>query len=95
MSGVRKCSSKCNKFRCGKDFLVLRGKNPWCRLTDEPCNPVNCNYAICTIRRLLPQGICGETVRRKTIERSPEEMEMPTVKVRGKIFRKIGEKELF
>ncbi|MEM0049205.1 MAG: hypothetical protein QXW39_01540 [Candidatus Bathyarchaeia archaeon] len=95
MSEARKCYPKCNKFRCGKDFLVYRGKNPWCRLTDEPCNPTTCNYAICTIRRLLPQGVCGETVKRKTVEEGPEKMKTLTVKVRGKIFRKIGEKEIF
>lgn len=95
LPGVRKCSSKCGKFKCGKGFLVFRGKNPWCRLTEELCNPINCNYAICTIRRLLPQGICGETVKRITTERSPEDEEVPAIKVRGKVLRKIGEKEIF
>lgn len=50
---------------------------------------------MCMVRRLLPQGICGETVKRRTIEKGPEEIDMPTIKVRGKIFRKIGEKEIF
>ncbi|MEM1586318.1 MAG: hypothetical protein QXX99_03290 [Candidatus Bathyarchaeia archaeon] len=95
MSETKKCSSKCNKFRCGKGFLTFHGKSPWCRLTEEPCNPINCNYAMCMVRRLLPQGICGETVKRRTIEKGPEEIDMPTIKVRGKIFRKIGEKEIF
>jgi len=44
---------------------------------------------------LLPGGICGETLRRKTIDKSPEEVQIPSIKVRGKVFRKIGEKELF
>jgi hypothetical protein len=43
---------------------------------------------------LLPRGICGETVRRKTVEKSLEDIE-PTIRVRGKTFRKIGEKEIF
>lgn len=92
---MKKCTSKCNKFKCGKGFLVLRGRSPWCRLTDEPCSPTNCNYAICINRRLLPQGICGETVKRRTVERGPEDIEIPAIKVRGKVLRKIGEKEIF
>lgn len=64
-------------------------------MTDEPCNPVNCNYAMCTVRRLLPGGICGETLKRRTVEKGPEDEVMPTIRVRGKIFRKIGEKEIF
>ncbi|MEM2455966.1 MAG: hypothetical protein QXU02_01375 [Candidatus Bathyarchaeia archaeon] len=95
MSETRKCFSTCNKFKCGKNFLVFRGKMPWCRWTEEPCNPVNCNYAMCMIRRLLPGGICGETLKRKTIEKGPEEEAVPSIKVRGKIFRKIGEREIF
>jgi len=45
----------------------------------------------------LPGGICGETVKRKTIERRIEDIESigPTIRVRGKTFRKIGEKEIF
>jgi hypothetical protein len=44
---------------------------------------------------LLPRGICGETVKRITIDRDPEEMIGETVRLKGKAFRKIGEKELF
>jgi len=43
----------------------------------------------------LPGGTCAETVRRKTIDRGIEEDFSPSIKVRGKIFRKIGEKEIF
>jgi len=57
----------------------------------------NCSYAICATRRLLPEGICGETLKRKTSERSIEEINpiSSVVRVKGKAFRKIGEKELF
>ncbi|MHA1833638.1 MAG: hypothetical protein ACTSV7_06565 [Candidatus Baldrarchaeia archaeon] len=95
LSGAKKCSPKCNRFRCGGKYLTFRGGTPWCRWTDEPCNPADCNYAICVSRRLLPGGICGETLKRKTVEKRPEDEILPTIKVRGKIFRKIGEKELF
>jgi hypothetical protein len=46
-------------------------------------------------RRLLPNGICGETVKRKTVERSPEEDVIQAIRVRGKTYRKIGEREIF
>jgi hypothetical protein len=52
-------------------------------------------YAMCIKRRLLPRGICGETIKRKTIERQPDEVIGPAVKLRGKTLRKIGEKEIF
>jgi hypothetical protein len=59
------------------------------------CNVGNCTYAICEKRRLLPRGICGESVKRKTIEKQPDEVIGPTVKLKGKTLRKIGEKEIF
>jgi hypothetical protein len=43
----------------------------------------------------LPGGICGETVKRKTIDVEPEEAIVPIVKLKGKALRKIGEKEIF
>jgi hypothetical protein len=67
----------------------------WCRWTEELCNPASCSYALCVNRRLLPNGVCGETLKRKTVERDLEEDLVSTVKVRGKTFRKIGEKEIF
>jgi hypothetical protein len=46
-------------------------------------------------RRLLPGGICGETVRRRTIEKSFEDdLDVP-VKLKGKALRKFGERELY
>ena len=59
------------------------------------CNVGNCTYAICGKRRLLPRGICGESIKRKTIEKQPDEVIGPTVKLKGKTLRKIGEKEIF
>jgi hypothetical protein len=44
---------------------------------------------------LLPGGICGETVKRKTVERDPEEVIGKSIKLRGKALRKIGDRELF
>ena len=95
LSGPKYCSPKCELFRCGKKAVVYRGNRVWCEWTDEECEVANCSYATCIKRRLLPGGICGETVKRKTIEREPEETPIPAVKLRGKALRKIGEKEIF
>jgi len=50
---------------------------------------------MCITRRLLPNGICGESLKRRTTEKGPEEEPLQTIKVRGKVYRKIGERELF
>ncbi len=72
-----------------------RGSAVWCRLTEEECTVSNCSYATCVKRRLLPNGICGETVKRRTTEIEPEDTMIPTVKLKGKALRKLGEKEIF
>ncbi|MDW8048459.1 MAG: hypothetical protein RMJ07_02090 [Nitrososphaerota archaeon] len=95
LSDPKKCFPKCPKFRCGKGTLQYRERESWCRWADEPCNPSRCNYATCNNRRLLPNGICGETIKRKTVETSPDEDVVQTIRVRGKTLRKIGEKEIF
>jgi len=43
-------------------------------------------------RRLLPGGICGETVKRKTDEVGPEAIE--AIKVSSRILKKLGEEEI-
>jgi hypothetical protein len=59
------------------------------------CNISNCTYALCLKRRMLPRGICGETVKRQTVDKSPEEILDEPIKLRGKTLRKIGDRELF
>jgi len=95
LSEPKKCSPTCKFFRCAKNAAVYRRDGVWCRLTNEPCDVAHCAYAICVKRRLLPGGICGETVKRKTVEKGPEEVIGPTVKLRGRALRRIGEKEIF
>jgi len=74
---------------------VYRGNTVWCTWTEEECQVANCSYATCIKRRLLPNGICGETVKRKTTEIEPEKEMIPKVKLKGKTLRKLGEKEIF
>jgi len=95
LAQTRTCSPKCNFFRCGENSLVYRRDGVWCRSTEDMCDVVNCKYAMCKKRRLLPGGICGETVKRKTSEKPLEEIVGPTIKLRGRSLRKIGEKEIF
>jgi len=46
-------------------------------------------------RRLLPRGICGETVKRQTIEREPEDLIDEPVRLKGKALRKLGERDFY
>ena len=95
LAQVKSCSQACEAFKCTKNATVKQKDDVWCRWTEDICNVANCTYAICTKRRLLPRGICGETIKRKTLEKQPDEVIGPTVRLRGKTLRKIGEKEIF
>ncbi len=59
------------------------------------CDVANCTYSLCLKRRLLPKGICGETVKRQTVEKDPDELIDEPVKLKGKALRKLGEKEFY
>ena len=92
---IKYCSPRCHIFKCAKNSAIYRGNDVWCRWTDEKCDVRNCNYATCIKRRLLPKGICGETVKRKTAEKKIDEMIGAPVKLKGKALRRVGEKEIF
>lgn len=95
MAQKKACSPVCQYFKCAKNAAFYRRDAVWCRWTEEMCNVANCTYALCVKRRLLPRGICGETVKRKTVEKAPEEVIGQPIKLRGKALRKIGDRELF
>jgi hypothetical protein len=95
LSKIKYCSPKCNLLKCEKRATIYRGEDVWCRWTDERCNIANCNFASCVKRRLLSNGICGETVKRKTVEKRMDEIVGSPVKLRGKALRRVGEKEIF
>jgi len=47
-------------------------------------------------RRLLPGAICGETVKRKTVEKElDDDLFGDSVRLRGKALRKLGDKTIF
>ena len=95
MAQVKACSPMCPSFKCAQNSAFYRRDAVWCRWTEEMCNVANCTYAVCVKRRLLPRGICGETVKRQTVDKAPEEVIGQSIKLRGKALRKIGERELF
>jgi hypothetical protein len=95
LAQVKACSPTCQSFKCVKNSAFYRRDVVWCRWTEETCNVANCTYAVCVKRRLLPRGICGETVKRQTVDKAPEEVIGQSIKLRGKALRKIGERELF
>lgn len=90
------CSPTCSAFKCAKNAVFYRRDGVWCRDTEELCNVAKCTYSMCMKRRLLPQGICGETVRRQTVERDFEDIDaIPSVKLKGKALRKFGDKDFY
>jgi len=44
---------------------------------------------------MLPEGVCGESVKRKTVEIRPEEDTILPVKLKGKMLRRLGDEELY
>ena len=64
-------------------------------MTEENCKVENCTYAMCFKRWLLPQGICGETVKRMTVERKLEDIPDRSIKLRGKALRRIKDDDFF
>jgi hypothetical protein len=82
-------------FKCVKRAVLYQGKGIWCKWTDEECNVGNCTYATCVRRQLLPGGVCGESVKRRTVELRPEEDIMPSIKLKGKALRKIKDKDFY
>jgi hypothetical protein len=51
---------------------------------------------LCFKRRLLPGAVCGETVKRKTVEKDLEdEFFEDSVKLKGKALRKLGDQDFY
>ncbi len=91
MAQTKACSPICQSFKCGKNSALFRRDSVWCRDADEQCSVAKCTYAMCMKRRLLPGAICGETVKRKTVEKDLEDDFLgDSVKLKGKTLRKLG-----
>ncbi len=95
MAQAKACSPTCSAFKCAKNSVMYRRDSVWCRMTEEACDVKNCTYAMCMKRRLLPRGICGETVRRQTVEKDlTDDVDVP-VKLKGKALRKLGDEDFY
>lgn len=95
LAQVKPCSPACPSFKCVKNATFYRRDSVWCREAEENCSVAGCTYAVCMKRRMLPNGICGETVKRITTDIDPEDIEVNTVRLKGKAFRKLGERDLY
>src|SRR5512137_2469673 len=97
MAQSKSCSPTCQSFKCTRNAALYRRDSIWCREAEEPCAVAKCTYSMCFKRRLLPGGICGETIKRKTVERDldgdfldDEEDNSNSVKMKGKNLRRFG-----
>ncbi len=96
MAQAKACSPMCQSFKCAKNALMFRRDSVWCRETEEQCNVAKCTYSMCFKRRLLPQGICGETVRRKTVEKEIDDDSYDDgLRLKGKALRKLGNQDYY
>jgi len=92
---VRYCNPKCEFFQCGQRANYFKGEKVFCRWADDECHATRCNYTSCIRGRLLANGVCGLTVRRKTTEKEALEEAPPTIRLRGRVIRRIDEREIF
>ncbi|MCS7111947.1 MAG: hypothetical protein N3D82_03530 [Ignisphaera sp.] len=61
------CSPSCPLFKCSKRVLIvnlINGKpTPYCSWVNDNCIGYKCQYAMCTVRYLLPDGKCLSAIR--------------------------------
>jgi hypothetical protein len=43
----------------------------------------------------MPEAICGETIKRKTVEKDVDDFFDDSVKLKGKALRKLGDQEFY
>jgi len=92
---LKRCSPECDLFRCGQRALTFQGQRAYCRWADDTCTGGTCNYAVCVKSKLLSNGLCGLSIKRRTSEDSgPELLEEPQIKLKGKIRRRFRSDEL-
>jgi hypothetical protein len=75
--------------------MERRGRTVYCRFADDECEGPQCTYAICIRNRMLPNNLCGLTIKK---DKKTEELPLETVqgfKVKGKLSHRLGEEELY
>lgn len=95
MKGPKYCTPNCSFFRCTNKSLTQNKGRAWCTYTNDYCVGYRCNYAVCIRNRLLNNGLCSLSIKGSREELLPPEQSELQVKVRSKILKKLGEKELF
>lgn len=95
MAEPKKCTPNCEFLRCTQKAMKFRSNEVYCKFADDLCEGYTCKYAFCIRNRLLANGLCGMTMKRVTtaIDTPPESIKPVTVK--GKLQRRLREKELF
>ena len=67
-----------------------------CRWGEDECRGPSCNYSSCAKGRMLANGLCGIMIRRKTNGLDEEGFkQVQGIRVRGKLSKRLGEKELY
>ena len=66
------CSPFCKYFRCARKALLFKGDRRVCKLTNDDCDPLTCQFASCAINKLLPDGRCGLYIERKAKQKRRE-----------------------
>ena len=96
MDRSKACYPNCSSFKCAQNNVFYRRDSIGCRLTEEKCDIANCTYSMCMKRRLLLGGVCGETIKRKTVEKDVDDDFLDeSIKIKGKALRKLGDKEIY
>ncbi|MFH0897219.1 MAG: hypothetical protein V1850_04130 [Candidatus Bathyarchaeota archaeon] len=99
MEKYSSCFPACESFKCGQLSLSSMDQRIYCRWADDDCVGPTCNYATCIRGRLLSNGVCGLSVKRKTNEEAgPEAIEVDNIisniRLKGKLSRRFREDEI-
>lgn len=93
---VKYCYTSCKSFRCGQHAINIQGPNSYCKWTGDKCIGSMCNYALCIDRKMLPNGVCGFSIRRKTEEKVLSKSEEDDkIKIKVRALKKLRTDDLF
>jgi len=88
------CYPRCEVFRCAKKAITYKQGKVWCNYADDFCDIKTCKFAQCVRGKLLPSGVCGLSIKQRTVRVRLSDIGEP-VKVPGKIAQKLKERELY
>jgi hypothetical protein len=95
-SDRKRCDPSCEFFRCEQRAITKEGTKIFCNWGEDECRGPSCNYGLCVKGKMLANGICGLTIRRKTKGVDEEEIDrIQGIKIRGRLSSRLKEKELY